>query len=142
MVRDVRGWLEGKKRTRERNRVEQNRVKNGCDTTKPISRPGYKNSGLLTQQNSGPNSIYHFRVSFLYHSFFPTVSSLLLFHYLSPDIFFLVLLLQNCITQLNVTGSQCMVNCSEQLLYIIIIVMYVTVQTEFGNSVYRTEHNL
>jgi hypothetical protein len=53
--------------------MEQNRVKNGCDTRRPISKPGYKNSGLLSQQKPGPNSIYHFLVSFFYRSFSPSL---------------------------------------------------------------------
>lgn len=53
--------------------MEQNRVKNGCDTRRPISKPGYKNSGLLSQQNPGPNSIYHFLVSSCYRSFSPSL---------------------------------------------------------------------
>jgi hypothetical protein len=53
--------------------MEQNRVKNGRDTRRPITKRGYKNSGLLSQRNPGPNSIYHFPVSFFYRSFSPSL---------------------------------------------------------------------
>lgn len=53
--------------------MEQNRVRNGCDIRRPVSKPGYKNSGLLSQQNPGPNSIYHFPVSSFYRSSSPSL---------------------------------------------------------------------
>jgi hypothetical protein len=50
----------------------QGRVKNGCDNWRPTFKPGCKNSSLVTQQNSRPNSIYHIPVSLFYRPFSPS----------------------------------------------------------------------
>jgi hypothetical protein len=89
----------GVARRREENtgkgKMEENRVKNGCYTGRPISKPEYKNSGLLTQQNASPNSIYHFPVSFFFRFFsvscfnpsLPLSFTVALYSFLSAELF-------------------------------------------------------